>query len=164
MPRQTLPVTQADACEAAFLPPFENEMNRLVLPFRSGFSSAAEYAHSVFYGPVFPAVDVIETKDAIEISAEVPGVKKDDLDATISGKTLILKGEKSHDHEQNEDTYHLTEGRYGSFRHQIPLGFIPEKGAVDANFVDGFLKLRIAKPATARAQVQKINIQTFRKK
>ena len=161
MPRQSLPQTQPDAHEAAFFPPFENEMNRLVNQFRSGFPSADEYAHSIFSGPVFPAIDVVETKDAIEISAEVPGVKRDDLDATILGKTLILKGEKSCDREQNQDNYHLIEGRYGSFRHQVPLGFIPEEGAVDANFVNGFLKLRITKPTTPKAQVQKINIQKF---
>jgi HSP20 family protein len=161
MPRQSLPQTKPDAREAAFFPPFENEINRLVDQFRSGFSSANEYAHSIFSGPVFPAIDVVETKDAIEISAEVPGIKKDDLDATISGKTLILKGEKSSGHEQNQDNYHLIEGRYGSFRHQVPLGFIPDAGAIDANFADGFLKLRIAKPTTAKAKVQKINIQKF---
>ena len=51
------------------------------------------------------------------------------------------------------------ERRYGSFRRHIPLGFTPEEGAVEANFTDGVLTLKIAKPAQVREPVQKIDIR-----
>lgn len=114
----------------------------------------------VFTGPSFPAIDLIETQDALEISAEVPGVKEDDLDVTIAGDTLVLKGEKSAEHEEKENNYHMVERRYGTFRRHIPLGFAPDDGAVKAEFKDGILKLRIAKPANAKEDVQKIDIKT----
>ena len=160
MSRQSLLQTQNDAGGSAFFPSFQKEMNRLLDQFKEGFPSLDDDgARALFDGTSFPALDVIETDDALEISAEVPGVKEDELDVTISGDTLILKGEKASAHEEKEDNYHLVERRYGSFRRQIPLGFVPDDGAVDAKFADGILNLRIVKPAAAKAEVQKIEIK-----
>ena len=159
MPHQSLPKAQPSAVGSAFFPSFQREMNRFLDQFRSGFPMTDDATRAMFSEPSFPAIDVVETDDAFDISAEVPGVKEDDLDVSISGTTLVLKGEKSSDHEEKEDNYHLIERRYGSFRRQIPLGFSPEEGAVEAEFADGLLKLRIAKPATAKAAVQKIDIK-----
>lgn len=159
MSRQSLPQTQADAGESAFFPSFQREMNRFLDQFKSGFPMMDDAKQSMFPEPSFPAIDVVETEDAFDISAEVPGVKEDDLDVSISGQVVTLKGEKSADHEKKEEDYHLIERRYGSSRRQIPLGFNPEEGAVDAQFADGILKLHIAKPATLKADVQKIDIK-----
>lgn len=159
MSRQTLPQTNRSAGEPALFPTLQKEMNRLLEQFKSNFPMLDDEGQYLFGGPSFPAIDVVETDDAIEVSAEVPGVKEDDLDVTVSGETLILKGEKSADHEEKEDGLYLIERRYGSFRRQIPLGFAPEDGAVKADFSDGILRLKIAKPATAKTPVQKINIK-----
>lgn len=159
MSRQSLPDLNPEAGGPTFFPSFQKEMNRLFDQFRTGFPVPEAGASSVFAASVFPALDVMETDDAIEISAEVPGVKEDDLEASIIGNVLTLKGEKSSDHEETEDNYHLVERRYGSFRRQIPLGFSPESGAVEAKFADGVLRLRIAKPKTAKADVHRINIK-----
>lgn len=159
MSRQTLPQTNRADSDPALFPSLQREMNRLLDQFRSGFPTLEDKEQPFGAGPSFPAIDVVETDDAIEVSAEVPGVKEDDLDVTVTGETLVLKGEKSSDHEENEDGYHLIERRYGSFRRQIPLGFAPEDGAVKADFADGILKLSIAKPSTAKAAVRKIDIK-----
>lgn len=159
MSRQTLPQTSRSAGEPALFPSLQKEMNHLLDQFRSSFPMLDDEAQSFFAGPSFPAIDVVETEDAIEVSAEVPGVKEDDLDVSVSNETLVLKGEKSADHEEKESGYHLIERRYGSFCRQIPLGFAPEDGAVKADFADGILKLRVAKPSTAKAAVQKIDIK-----
>jgi len=158
MSRQTLPQTNRSTSETALFPSLQKEMNRLLDQFKSSFPMLDDDGQNFFAGPSFPAIDVVETDDAIEVSAEVPGVKEADLDVTVSGETLVLKGQKSADHEEKEDSYHLIERRYGSFRRQIPLGFAPDEGAVKADFADGILKLRIAKPAAAKAAVQKIDI------
>ena len=145
--------------EGMFFPSLQREMNRLFDQFRVGFPIAESVTSSIFGSGGFPAIDVVELDDALEVSAELPGVKEDDLDISISGDVLTLKGEKSYDHEEKEENFHRIERRYGSFRRQIPLGFAPENGAVDAAYTDGILKLKIAKPATAKAEVQKINIK-----
>jgi HSP20 family protein len=159
MSRQTLPQTNRSAGDPALFPSLQKEMNRLFDQFKSNFPMLDDEGQSFFTGLTFPAIDVVETGDAIEVSAEVPGVKEDDLDVTVSGQILVLKGEKSKDHEEKEDGYHRIERRYGSFRRQIPLGFAPDDGAVKADFADGVLKLSIAKPSAAKAAVQKINIK-----
>ena len=71
---------------------------------------------------------------------------------------LILKGEKSSDTEDRQKDYHLVERRYGSFRRQVPLGFVPEQGAVSATFDNGVLKLTITKPEGVQGGVQKVRI------
>lgn len=159
MSRQSLLEPRSDAGGSAFLPTFQKEMNRLFDQFRSGIFAPDGDVPSLFSEATFPAVDVVDTGDALEISAEVPGVKEDELDVSITGEVLILKGEKSSDHEKTEDNYHLIERRYGSFRRQIPLGFAPQEGAVEANFKDGILKLTIARPDEAKSDVQKIKIK-----
>lgn len=159
MSNKTLPERRADETPAAFFPTFQQEMNRLLDQFRTGWKLPQNGEPALFSEPVFPAMDIVETDDAVKISAEVPGVKEEDLDASILGDVLVLKGEKSADHEESEDNYHRIERQYGSFRRQIPLGFTPEDGAVSADFADGILKLEIAKPATAKPGIQKINIK-----
>ncbi|MCF2870392.1 Hsp20/alpha crystallin family protein [Octadecabacter sp. G9-8] len=158
MSQQTLPQTARPTNDTALFQSFQTEMNRLLDHFKSGFPMLEDARDTLFAGPSFPAIDVIETDDGIEITAEVPGVKENELDVTVSGETLVLKGEKSADHEEKENGYHLIERRYGSFRRQIPLGFAPEDGAVKANFSDGILRFSIAKPSAAKTAVQKIDI------
>ncbi|MDW3223858.1 MAG: Hsp20/alpha crystallin family protein [Paracoccaceae bacterium] len=159
MSRQPLQRTRDNTAGSAFFPTFQKEMNRFLDQFRSGFPMMENDSRAMFSEPSFPAIDVVETEDAFEISAEVPGVSEGDLDVTVSGTTLILKGEKSAEDEKTEDSYHLIERRYGSFCRRIPLGFTPEDGAVDAQFSNGILKLHISKPAANKSDVQKIDIR-----
>lgn len=159
MDEQAVKKTDANTEESMFFPTMQREMNRLLEQFRTGFPAADNLPATVFGTRGFPAIDVVDSDDALEVSAELPGVKEDDLDVSISGDILTLKGEKSYDHEEREDNFHRIERRYGSFRRQIPLGFTPESGASNAEFADGVLTLTIQKPATAKAEVQKIDIK-----
>jgi len=106
----------------------------------------------------FPALDIVETDGEIEVTAELPGIKEEDLDISISQGALLIKGEKSSDHEKTMKDFHVVERRYGSFGRQIPLGFTPDADAVEVVFADGVLKLTIAKPAEAKSDVRKIEI------
>lgn len=159
MARQTLPRLFSEADTSPFFQSFQKEMNQLLERFKSPQAANEPDVFNAFSGPIFPAVDIVQTDDAVEISAEIPGVKEEDLDVSITGDVLILKGEKSADREEKEADYQLVERRYGSFRRHIPLGFVPAKGAVEAKFADGILKLAIAKPAEAKAEVQKVSIK-----
>ncbi|WP_370402497.1 Hsp20/alpha crystallin family protein [Sulfitobacter sp. JB4-11] len=158
MPRSNLPGLQSDADGTSFFPSFQREMNRLFDQFRSGFPMPEIAEATTFGAPLFPAMDIVETEGALKISAEVPGVKEDDLDVSIAGDLLVIKGEKSAEHEETEDNFHTIERRYGSFRRQIKLGFSPDEEGVNVRFKDGVLKLDIAKPAAAKAEVRKIKI------
>ena len=158
MPRHPLPGVRSEADTSPFFPSFQREMNRLIDQFRSGFPHPETTEAPAFGAVLFPAIDVIELDDAVEISAEVPGVREEDLDVFISGEVLTLKGEKSSEHKDEREGYHRIERQYGSFRRQISLGFHPEDSAVEARFSDGVLKLHIAKPSAVKAGVRKIDI------
>lgn len=158
MLRQNLPDQLPGSDDGSFFPNLQREMNRLLDQFRNGFPLPDAGARAAFGAEFFPAIDVVETDDALEVSAEVPGVSEKNIDASISDNVLTLKGEKSSEHEESKDSYHRYERKYGSFRRQIPLGFTPEDGAVEAKFSDGVLKLHIAKPPAAKSDVKKIEI------
>ena len=135
----------------------QHEMGQFFDHFRNPISMPGEFFKSIG-ASMFPPIDVSESNGTLEITAEIPGVNEDDIDISISNDVLVLKGEKSSDHEEKKQDYHLVERRFGSFRRQIPLGFVPAKGAVKATFGDGVLKLAIAKPEGSKEAVQKIKI------
>jgi HSP20 family protein len=110
-------------------------------------------------GELMPALDISETDEAVVITAEIPVVKEDDLDVSVTGDVLLLKGEKTKEVEETKADYHLIERRFGSFRRQIPLGFTPPKDGVDASFENGVLNLTINKPDEVAASTQKIKIE-----
>jgi len=147
---------------SSFYPPFfqsfQKEMSQMLDHLRSG--SGLQGTDDFFQdgNTLVPAIDVAETETGLEISADIPGVAEDDLDVSVQGDTLVIKGEKSTDHEEKDKDFHLVERRFGSFRRHIPLGFVPDDGAVDADFTNGVLKLSIKRPADAPTGVQKIKI------
>lgn len=150
--------TQGSGFYPHFFQSFQKEMAQMLDHFRGGTSPQPTDDFFQSGATLVPAIDVAETEEGLEISADVPGVSEDDLDVSVHGDTLVIKGEKSADREEKEKDYHLVERRYGSFRRHIPLGFVPEEGAVDADFANGVLKLKIKRPANAPSGVQKIRI------
>lgn len=106
-----------------------------------------------------PLIDMAETEDAVEITAEIAGVMIDDLDVSLHGDTVLIKGEKSQERTKDEKDYHLHERSYGKFQRQIPLGFTPAEDAVAAHFKDGLLKLKITKPPEAKKANHKITVK-----
>lgn len=91
------------------------------------------------------AVDVVENKDDFVIKASVPGINPDDLDVSYSDDTLTIKGEVKSDSEYKEDQYHLRERRYGSFARSISLPIKIKGDAIEANYQNGVLTLRLPK-------------------
>lgn len=158
MARTTPPAPLSEGQTSPFFQSMQRDMAQLFDRFRGLQPGMPGNFFEAMSPPAFPALDIAETDTSMEITAEVPGVKAVDLDISIANDVLTLKGEKSSDHEEKEEDYHLVERRYGSFRRQVPLGFTPEEGAVEAHFADGVLKLTIAKPAKAKSAVQKIKI------
>ena len=159
MARHVAPSSDPQSEDATLFPTLQREMNRVFDQMRAGLTGADRFPGGVFGAGTLPAIDVVETDDALEVSAELPGVREEDLDVSISGEILTLRGEKSHDHEEKEETYHRIERRYGRFLRRVPLGFTPGPDAVEATFSDGLLKLVIAKPAAAKADTRKIEIR-----
>jgi HSP20 family protein len=92
-----------------------------------------------------PALDVHETGDEIVVTAALPGIKAEDVDITITGQTLSIRGEFKADENVQRDQYLYRERRYGAFHRQLQLPVRVQGDATSATFEDGLLKLSIPK-------------------
>ncbi|MGV4796659.1 Hsp20 family protein [Rhizobium sp. F40D2] len=107
-----------------------------------------------------PALDVVESEKSFEVSAELPGVDATNVDVTLADGILTIKGEKTETKEEKEKNYYLSERRYGSFRRslELPRGIDSEK--IEANFLNGVLKIVLPKTAESQEKDRKITIKT----
>ena len=92
-----------------------------------------------------PALDVHETGDEIVVTAALPGLKPEDVDITITGQNLSIRGEFKADDKVERDQYLYRERRYGTFHRQLQLPVRVQGDAATATFEDGVLTLSIPK-------------------
>jgi HSP20 family protein len=84
---------------------------------------------SLNVGAGVPTIDVAETTDAIEVSAELPGVDEKDIKVSLDGNRLVISGEKKEETKKDDKDWHVEERSYGSFYRSMSLPFKPEDGA-----------------------------------
>jgi HSP20 family protein len=108
-----------------------------------------------------PKIDIAESKDAIDVTAELPGVDEKDLDVTLANGVLTIRGEKKteRDEQDKDKNWHVVERSYGSFSRAIPLPFDPDPAKVEAKFDKGILHIHLPKPADVAQKQQKIEIK-----
>ena len=92
------------------------------------------------------SVDIYEKEDALVVKATVPGIKAEELDITIAGDVLNIKGETKKEETVKEEHYHRRELRYGSFCRSVRLPIEVQTDKADATFKDGILTLTFPKP------------------
>ena len=97
-----------------------------------------------------PSLDVYEEKDNVVIKAELPGMKKEDVEVNLAGETLTIKGEKKEDKEVKEDDYYRRERSYGSFLRSVALPCEVKSEEIKASFKDGVLEVRLPKTEEAK--------------
>ena len=114
---------------------------------------------SVRVGAGVPAINVAETKDAIEVTVEVAGVDEKDINVSLDGNQLVISGEKKEETKKDEKDWHVEERSYGSFYRSVSLPFKPEDGAVEAHLDKGVLHVNIKKPAEVAKSVKTIEIK-----
>ncbi len=95
-----------------------------------------------------PAIDVVDEKDAVKITAELPGLNREDVELSIEGDQLILRGHKRHQSEQDEDGAFRIERFYGYFERMVPLPSEVDKDQAKASFDNGVLSVRLPKKAS----------------
>jgi len=92
-----------------------------------------------------PAVDVSETGDKITVKAEIPGMEAKDIDISMVGDTLVIKGEKKAEKEEKDENYHMVERSYGSFSRSMKLPATVDPDNVDASYKNGVLTIVLPK-------------------
>lgn len=127
-----------------------DELDRL---FTTSISESTEEAE---YGP---AVDVYQTDDEVVVKAQLPGVKKDDVDVSIQDNTLTIRAETKREEEVDEDGYFRRELRYGTYARRLPLPAPVDEEQVSAKMEDGVLEVRAKKSEEEEVTGKKISVE-----
>ena len=92
-----------------------------------------------------PAVDVVESADSYTVKAEIPGIDPADIDVTLTGDTMTLRGEKRTEEKREEDNWHVTERSYGSFERTFTFPTPVDAENVKADSENGVLTVTVRK-------------------
>jgi len=135
------------------------EMNRLFDEMFGGLSRRSGGRQSEGVADSWsPALDVLHENGDVLVRAELPGVKPDDVDITLSRGVLTISGQRKAEQEQQGQGYYVRERRYGSFRRSLVLPEGIDESKIDARYENGVLEVRIA-GAAAVQEPKKIQIQ-----
>ena len=105
-----------------------------------------------------PAVDVVENdQHALVLTAELPGVKKEDIELKVENSTLTIRGERKRAFEIKEDGYHRVERSFGGFARSFTLPTTVSAEGITADFKDGVLTVTL--PAREEAKPRQVEIK-----
>jgi HSP20 family protein len=105
-----------------------------------------------------PRFEVKETKDALVVKADLPGVKTEDLDVSVQGNVLTISGKREQEKRTTEEQYHMVERSYGAFTRSFTLPEGVDSKNLDAELKDGVLTLTL--PKIPEAKPQRVQIKS----
>jgi HSP20 family protein len=111
-----------------------------------------------FATTTMPRMDISETDKVIEITAELPGLEKKDVELNVADNLLTIRGEKKNEREEKNKDYHLVERSYGAFSRSVELPAGVKIEDISAEIANGVLKVTVPKPAPK--QSKQIEIKT----
>lgn len=135
----------------------QERMNRLFDESFGRFSKGVPEAAAV--GTWAPTVDVFETKDAIVVKADLPGVNKDSIKIEIKDNIMLLHGERKEEKEVKEENYYRFERVFGRFERSFGLPATVDKSKVKAKYKDGVLEISIPKAEEVKPKEVAIEIE-----
>ena len=115
-----------------------------------------------FYGEAFgrgwmPAVDIFENDEhEVVLKAELPDMKRENINLTFENGVLTLKGERKFEDEKRRDSYHRIERQYGAFSRSFTLPNTVDAGRISASYRDGVLTIRL--PQREEAKPKQITV------
>jgi HSP20 family protein len=131
-----------------------NEIDRL---FEEPFSALTE-AMQPFMSGWSPALDVFEDKDNLFVKAELPGMKKEDIEISIHDDVLTLSGERTDEQKHHEGEIHRSERFVGKFQRTLTLPTAVDVDKVKASYKDGILTVTL--PKSEAAKPKQIQVKT----
>jgi HSP20 family protein len=148
--------------------PFESlrrEVDRLFDDFGRGFWGSPFGRSFTQLEPLWsgklsaPAVDIVDSDKAYELTAELPGLDEKDIEVKLADGGLCIKGEKKEQKEENKKDYYLSERRYGSFERYFALPDGVDTDRIEANFKNGVLTITLPKKPEAQKPEKKIAVK-----
>ena len=134
----------------------QDEMNH---PFDFPFSRWPERPSGFLGNSWHPAIDVYDEKDNLVVKADVPGLTKDDIEVTIEGNILTIKGEKKLEEKTKEKDFVREERFYGAFHRAIPLPTGVDADKIKASYKNGVLELTLPKKEEAKPKQISVEVK-----
>jgi HSP20 family protein len=106
----------------------------------------------------FPAVNVWVAENNAVVTSELPGVEPEDIEISVAGKTLTIRGSRKSEELKEGESFHRRERWHGQFTKTLDMPFSIESGKVDAKFVKGVLN--IALPRAEAEKPRKISVKS----
>lgn len=144
-----LPALSQHATQA--FAPLHREIDRVFADFGRNLGAFEVFSQ-------IPKMDFSESKDAIELTVDLPGYKESDVSVTVDGEVLTVTGETKTETEEKTKTYHFTERQHGAFVRSVRLPHRVDADKLKAKLQNGVLK--ITAPKTGPDTSRKIEIQT----
>lgn len=105
-----------------------------------------------------PSTDIYEQDGSLIVKAELPGLKKEDIEVSLDRGSLVIRGERKAEHEVKEERFFRMERTYGSFYRRIPLPSDVKADQIKASYTHGVLEVRIPLPAQGQPGGQTIAV------
>ncbi len=129
---------------------FHDEVNRLFDSFfqDAGWTFSRDLAPGAANGNglasmLWPQLDIAESGKHYTVSAELPGVSRDDMDLTVQDDTLVISGQKKRESREDSEEFHRVERSFGRFQRTLTLPADADTDNIAADFVDGVLTVTI---------------------
>ncbi|MGJ8606012.1 MAG: Hsp20/alpha crystallin family protein [Marivita sp.] len=103
--------------------------------------------------------DVVETKDFVEVSIELPGMEMKDIEVSVTNEMLTVKGEKKVERQEEKKGYYLSERSYGAIYRTIPLPPGVDGEKAEASCKNGVLTVKLPQTPQAKAKVKRIEVR-----
>ena len=151
---------QLDAQQRRQYPAPFQQMDRMFDEFfrRPFFSSLLSQRGSELGEPYLP-VDIYEDNESVTLKAEIPGVKRENLNVQLSPDSITISWQKSSEEKVERKDFFRLERSYGSFSRRIQLPAEIQTDQARASFRDGVLEVRIPKSAAAAQRVRKLTVE-----
>ncbi len=108
---------------------------------------------------IAPVVDIYEEGDDVVVKAELPGIKKEDVDVSLTDNTITISGEKKKEEKVEKKNYYRLERSYGSFTRTFRLPAEVQSDKAKAKYKDGVLEIRIPKTEEAKKREKKVKVE-----
>lgn len=106
-----------------------------------------------------PSTDIHDSGDKLVVKADLPGLDKDDIEVSVQGNTLFIRGEKKHEEKIEDMGYLRSERFFGQFERALPLSDDIDSSKVDASYKNGVLTVTVAKREEAKPKQITVNVK-----
>src|ERR671922_1382482 len=132
----------------------QDRMNRM---FNDTYGARSQEDHMLSRGTWVPPVDIYEVDGELVLKAELPDMRREDVDVSVENSTLTIRGERKLDNEIKQENFHRVERAYGSFVRTFSLPPTVDSGRIDAEYKNGVLTVKL--PMREEAKARQIDVR-----